>query len=66
MGNGSFPLETAHRLLLRSKAKGTLKNYGRMIERFEKFVEDKDFKLNPVSEEGVAAFVCYLADEKTS
>ena len=66
MGNGSFPLETAHRLLLRSKAKGTLKNYGRMIERFEKFVEDKDFKLNPVSDEGVAAFVCYLADEKTS
>ena len=37
-----------------------------MIERFEKFVEDKDFKLNPVSDEGVAAFVCYLADEKTS
>ena len=66
MENGSFPLETAHRLLLRSKAKGTLRNYGRMIEKLEKFIEDKDFKLNPVSDEGVAAFVCHLADEKMS
>ena len=66
MGNSSFPLETAHRLLLKSKAKGTLRNYGRMIAKLEKFAEDKKFNLDPVSVECAGAFVCHLADIKTS
>ena len=57
---------TANRLLGQCKAPGTLKSYDSVIRKLEKFSEEHICELNPLSLDGAANFVCYLADSKTS
>ena len=56
---------TADRLLGKCKAAGTLKSYDCVIKKLETYAEENNYRINPVSKQAAANFVCYLADKQT-